>query len=209
MWKTASSVFGGFVFLLLAIEKPGQPRAARRPSKCPRPLAARSPPHQRLCRRSTTTWILATTDFRAHPELYRVGKGEQGVLLVQPYKGEILPHWRFKDAGGGPGVVGGHLGALRGVFGRPRILWAPTWPRKFLQMGFTRARRYANHAAARSTPAPCPPTKKARAGPTAAPSCPAPTHPDPDKSCRRRHLQSRSGTRPRPARVPAPESTLS
>ena len=35
------------------------------------------------------------TDFRAHPELYRVGKGEQGVLLVEPYKSEILPHWRF------------------------------------------------------------------------------------------------------------------
>ena len=38
----------------------------------------------------------ANTDFRAHPELYRVGKGEQGVLLVEPYKSEILPHWRFK-----------------------------------------------------------------------------------------------------------------
>jgi len=30
-------------------------------------------------------------DFREHPELYRVGKGEQGVLLVEPYKSEILP----------------------------------------------------------------------------------------------------------------------
>ena len=36
------------------------------------------------------------TDFRKRPELYRVGRGEQGVLLVEPYKGEILPHWRFK-----------------------------------------------------------------------------------------------------------------
>ncbi len=36
------------------------------------------------------------TDFRAHPELYRVGRGEQGVLLVEPYKGEILTHWHFK-----------------------------------------------------------------------------------------------------------------
>src|SRR5690606_29543837 len=35
-------------------------------------------------------------DLRKHPELYRVGKGEQGVLLVEPYKSEILPHWRFK-----------------------------------------------------------------------------------------------------------------
>lgn len=27
------------------------------------------------------------TDFRQRPDLYRIGKGEQGVLLVEPYKG--------------------------------------------------------------------------------------------------------------------------
>ena len=31
-------------------------------------------------------------DLRTQPELYRVGRGEQGVLLVEPYKSEILPH---------------------------------------------------------------------------------------------------------------------
>ncbi|MDQ1210611.1 hypothetical protein QE380_003534 [Acinetobacter baylyi] len=36
-------------------------------------------------------------DFRKKPELYRIGKGEQGVLLVEPYKSEILPFWRFAD----------------------------------------------------------------------------------------------------------------
>ena len=36
-----------------------------------------------------------TLNFREHPALYRVGRGEQGVLLVEPYKSEILPHWRF------------------------------------------------------------------------------------------------------------------
>ena len=35
-------------------------------------------------------------NFRKQPEKYRVGRGEQGVLMVEPYKGEILPHWRFK-----------------------------------------------------------------------------------------------------------------
>jgi hypothetical protein len=25
-----------------------------------------------------------TIDFRKHPELYRIGKGEQGVMLVEP-----------------------------------------------------------------------------------------------------------------------------
>lgn len=37
-------------------------------------------------------------DFCQYFELYRVGWGEQGVLLMQLYKAEILPHWRFKDA---------------------------------------------------------------------------------------------------------------
>ena len=36
-------------------------------------------------------------NFRDRPDLYRVGKGEQGVLLVEPYKSEILPNWRFKN----------------------------------------------------------------------------------------------------------------
>jgi hypothetical protein len=35
-------------------------------------------------------------DYRANPELYRVGKGEQGVLICEPYKGELVPLWRFK-----------------------------------------------------------------------------------------------------------------
>jgi Domain of unknown function (DUF4385) len=35
-------------------------------------------------------------DFRERRELNRVGKGEQGVLLAEPYKSELLPHWRFK-----------------------------------------------------------------------------------------------------------------
>lgn len=35
-------------------------------------------------------------DYRLHPEKYRVGKGEQGVLICEPYKSEIGIHWRFK-----------------------------------------------------------------------------------------------------------------
>jgi hypothetical protein len=45
---------------------------------------------------STTRWTSGPSIPRHHPELYRIGKGEQGVLLVEPYKGEILPHWRFR-----------------------------------------------------------------------------------------------------------------
>jgi hypothetical protein len=35
-------------------------------------------------------------DYRLHPELYRVGKGEQGVLICEPYKSELIKHWRFR-----------------------------------------------------------------------------------------------------------------
>src|SRR6188768_1283512 len=35
-------------------------------------------------------------DYRAHPEEYRVGKGEQGVLICEPYKSELVGLWRFK-----------------------------------------------------------------------------------------------------------------
>ena len=42
---------------------------------------------------------LSALDVRAHPELYRVGRGEQGVLRVQPYKDELLPLW-LPHAGG-------------------------------------------------------------------------------------------------------------
>ena len=29
-------------------------------------------------------------------QLYRIGRGEQGVLLVRPYTNDICAHWRFK-----------------------------------------------------------------------------------------------------------------
>ena len=114
-----------------------------------------------------------TTDFRQHPELYRVGRGEQGVLLVQPYKGEILPHWRFKDAAAATEssvMIYGLFGAYLKVCD---LVGADT-ARKFIQMGFTRARRYGNHRGGRSTPTPYPLTRKASAVPVAEPSCPAP-----------------------------------
>ena len=85
-----------------------------------------------------------TTDFRQRPDLYRIGKGEQGVLLVEPYKGEILPHWRFK-------TVAEAKKSSATIFRMfLAYLKAEDFPgadmsRKFLQMGWTRARRYANH----------------------------------------------------------------
>jgi hypothetical protein len=34
-------------------------------------------------------------DYRAHPELYAIGRGEQGVLTVQPYV--ALQGYRVRD----------------------------------------------------------------------------------------------------------------
>ena len=87
-------------------------------------------------------------DFRAHPELYRIGRGEQGVLSVQPYKGEILPHWRFRT----PELARESAEAIHGLFRRYRAegdFVGMDMARKFLQMGFTRARRYTNYKGGR------------------------------------------------------------
>ena len=83
-------------------------------------------------------------NFRDRPDLYRVGKGEQGVLLVQPYKSEILPHWRFKT----PDIAEKSSQKIYQLFleylEQDDIVGADM-ARKFLQMGYTRSRRYANH----------------------------------------------------------------
>lgn len=83
-------------------------------------------------------------DFRNFPELYRVGKGEQGVLLVEPYKSEILPYWRFKT----PEIAKESSNKIYELFldylDQDDFIGADM-ARKFLQMGYTRSRRYANH----------------------------------------------------------------
>jgi hypothetical protein len=87
-------------------------------------------------------------DFRKHPELYRVGKGEQGVLLVEPYKSEILPHWRFKT----PEVARRSANKIYKLFLEYKArndFVGMDMARKFLQMGYTRSRRYANHKSGR------------------------------------------------------------
>lgn len=90
----------------------------------------------------------ATINFREKPELYRVGKGEQGVLLVQPYKSEILPHWKFKT----PEIARTSADKIYEMFLEYKAqgdFVGMDMARKFLQMGYTRARRYANHKSGR------------------------------------------------------------
>ena len=86
-------------------------------------------------------------DF-AHLELYQIGVGEQGVLSVEPYKSEILPHWRFRT----PEIARESAAAILALFEQYRDradFVGMDMARKFLQMGYTRSRRYANHKGGR------------------------------------------------------------
>ena len=93
-------------------------------------------------------------DLRKHPELYRVGKGEQGVLLVEPYKSEILPSWRFKT----PEIAKESSAKIYKIFleyKKQKDFVGMDMARKFLQMGITRARRYANHSSGKKYDGAC------------------------------------------------------
>ncbi len=90
----------------------------------------------------------ATIDFRERPDLYRIGKGEQGVLLVEPYKSEILPHWRFKTVAEAKRSSAKIYKMFLAYLKADDFVGADM-ARKFLQMGWTRARRYANHQCGR------------------------------------------------------------
>ena len=106
---------------------------------------------------------LESLDLRAHPELYRVGRGEQGVLRVQPYKDELLPLWRFRT----PEVARESADAIRAKFGdylAAGDLVGADMARKFLQMGYTRARRYANHPGGRKYDGPVPEEQRGCSG---------------------------------------------
>lgn len=83
-------------------------------------------------------------DFREQPNLYRVGRGEQGVLMVEPYKSEILPHWRFKT----PDIAEESSEKIYQMYLEYKEasgFVGMDMARKFLQMGYTRSRRYANY----------------------------------------------------------------
>ena len=84
-------------------------------------------------------------NFRHHPEKYVVGRGEQGVLIAEPYKSELLPHWKFAT----PELAelsAQKICSMFEAYKQQDDFVGMDMARKFLQMGFTRARRYANHA---------------------------------------------------------------
>tara|TARA_R100000005_G_C4977961_1_gene188701 strand:- start:435 stop:905 length:471 start_codon:yes stop_codon:yes gene_type:complete len=83
-------------------------------------------------------------NYRKHPELYHIGKGQQGVLICEPYKSEICRHWRFKTVREAQSSSQKILDMFYGFVEQGDFVGADM-AKKYLHMGFTRARRYANH----------------------------------------------------------------
>ena len=77
-------------------------------------------------------------------ELYRIGRGEQGVLLVRPYTDTICRHWKFKTPDKAR-KSSKKIYEMFETYKRKGDFIGMDMCRKFLEMGFTRARRYANH----------------------------------------------------------------
>ena len=87
-----------------------------------------------------------TIDFTVEEnrKLYRIGRGEQGVLLVRPYTNDICAHWRFKT----PEIAkksAAKIYEMYLTYRDKKDFIGMDMCRKFLEMGFTRSRRYANH----------------------------------------------------------------
>ena len=83
-------------------------------------------------------------NLREHPEEYRIGRGEQGVFQAEPYKGELLPLWKFKDEG----TARESSEAIYQKFLEYRSdddFVGMDIARKYLQMGWTRSLRYAKY----------------------------------------------------------------
>ena len=77
-------------------------------------------------------------------KLYRIGRGEQGVLLVKPYTNDICKYWRFKTLKEAE-VSSQKIFDMYLDYRIQKDFVGMDMCRKFLEMGFTRARRYANH----------------------------------------------------------------
>ncbi len=79
---------------------------------------------------------------------YEIARGEMGVLSFEPYKSLILPYWAFRTVP----IARQSAEVLWNIFDsyvdRGDLVGADM-TRKFIQMGMTRARRYANHKGGR------------------------------------------------------------
>lgn len=83
-------------------------------------------------------------DYKKNPELYKVGKGEQGVLICEPYKSKIVKYWRFKTEADAV-KSSKKIFAMFKAYLKQHDFVGADMARKFLQMGYTRSKRYANY----------------------------------------------------------------
>jgi len=83
-------------------------------------------------------------DFREHPEEYEVGRGEQGAFKVQPYKDELLPDWTVKTLDAAEESAETIFKQFQ-QYKRNDDFVGMDMARKYLQMGYTRAMRYAKY----------------------------------------------------------------
>ena len=83
-------------------------------------------------------------DLRKHTQAYEIGRGEQGVFHAEPYKSELLPLWSFKDAKVAKKAADDIYGRFLDYKAEGDFVGMDV-ARKYLQMGYTRSRRYANY----------------------------------------------------------------
>ena len=83
-------------------------------------------------------------DYKQNPLQYRIGRGQQGVLICQPYKNELYPLWRFKTPEKAQQSCDMIYNKFMEYLDNDDFVGADM-AKKYLHMGFTRARRYANH----------------------------------------------------------------
>ncbi|ADB59296.1 conserved hypothetical protein [Haloterrigena turkmenica DSM 5511] len=87
-------------------------------------------------------------DFRERPAEYEIGRGEEGVFKVEPYKSELLPLWSYADEA----AARESATAIYERYERYRAdddFPGMDMARKYLQMGYTRAMRYAKYPGGR------------------------------------------------------------
>ncbi|MBA2619417.1 MAG: DUF4385 family protein, partial [Rubrobacter sp.] len=83
-------------------------------------------------------------DLREHPEVYRIGRGEQGVFHAEPYKGELLPLWSFKTEEAARASSESIYAKFEEYRAEGDFVGMDV-ARKYLQMGWTRSLRYAKY----------------------------------------------------------------
>ncbi len=87
-------------------------------------------------------------NLRKEPEKYQIGRGEYGVFHAQPYKEELMRHWAFKT----PEIAKISAEKIYSKFKdyhNQEDFVGMDLARKYLQMGYTRSRRYAKYKGGR------------------------------------------------------------